>query len=152
MIMWFIVIGSVVFLLVLSTILRRPNKVIEIDGATIQLREMWKDVAFVEYSEPLRQTLTFEAYWITKGDANVLRVEFPVELSFDEGRQPRKQETIEHLDIPDTPSERLLPKQRAEVKNRVSQGLTKLKIAHEFVAPQRSGWTSFEDGKEIYHG
>ena len=147
-----VVIGIAVLMLALRRILRTPKEIAEIQGTTIQFRERWKDEAFVEYSEPLGQTLIFDAYWASKNNAKILRVEFPTELSVNDGKETPTKEAIMHLGIPDSPSVRMSSMQRDEVKDRVSRGLTKLKIAHEFVSPQRSGWTSFEDGKEIYHG
>ncbi|HSS96163.1 MAG TPA: hypothetical protein VLK33_04005 [Terriglobales bacterium] len=110
----------------------------------------------MEYIEPSGRTLTFDAYWRSpqKDRTVVLDVAFPAELAVPENDEPRKHEAIERLGIPKTPSvQTQIPStRRDEIKDRVSRGLKKLTIAHAFVSPQRFGWTSFEDGKEIYHG
>ncbi len=133
--------------------LRREN-VARVDGCTIKVRGMWED-AFVEYSEPCGRKFTFDAYWSRpKGGKVTLQIEFPAELSVILNETIRTQEAIERLAIPGTPGVwRQIPStQKDEIRDRLSRAMTKLVIAHEFIRPQKFGWTSFEDGKEIYHG
>jgi hypothetical protein len=146
--------GATLILFCLLMIFLRQRTVAKIDGCTIKFRGM-REEATIYYCEPSGRTLTFDAYWSSpKNREVVLQVEFPVVLSVPEVGQPREQESIERLEIPEIPSVRtqLSSTQRDEIKGRVSRALTKLKITHTFVAPQQFGWTSFEHGKEIYHG
>ena len=146
------VIGITLFLLFFLLVFLRQKYSTKVDKATIRFRQIWRESALVEYSEP-GLSLTFDAYWLSSSEngKNILRVEFPTELSVPESRQ-HKPNAIERLDIPETPGTRMSSTQQNEIKNKVSRALKDLKIVHEFLAPQRSGWTSFEDGKEIYHG
>ena len=132
----------------------RQSGVTRVDGCTIKLRGI-REGHWLEYVEPSGRTFTFDAYWSRPKDAMAtLEVEFPSELSITEGETPRTQEVIQGLTIPETPNEwRQIPTtQMDEIRDRVSRALTTLGVAHKFVRPMKSGWTSFEDGKEIYHG
>jgi hypothetical protein len=147
------IVGLVItlFLLFLFLIFHQPKIVTKVDGTIIKIRRRYGNKAIVDYCEPSGIAFRFDAYWVSSSQEgeNVLRVEFPTELYIPEIGE-RKQEAIERLDIPKTPSMQMSSTQRDEVKNKVSHALRNLKIAHEFLAPRRSGWTSFEDGKEIY--
>jgi hypothetical protein len=81
-------------------------------------------------------------------------VEFPDTLSFADTPSPVDPRDLTRIEIPDRHSApaQLSPQEAERVKERLSRALAQLNIQYEFVRPQRSGWTSFEDGKEIYHG
>lgn len=149
-----IVIGVLLLLFCLFILFVNKRTITKIDGCSVEIRGKYED-AVVEYKEPSGQTLIFDAYWARpKRGKATLEVEFPVELSVAESETTVAQEAIERLAIPEMPSVRkqIPSTQRDEIKDRVSRALKELDIPHEFIRPQRSGWTSFEDGKEIYHG
>jgi hypothetical protein len=142
-----VVIVITLSLLFLFLIFRQPETVTKVNGTIIGLRRRWGNKAIVEYCEPTGIALRFDPSWVSsskKDGENVLRAEFPTELYIPEIKQ-RKQEAIARLHIPETPSERMSSTQREEVKDRISRALKNLKLTDEFSAPQRSGWTSFED-------
>jgi len=148
-------VGVIFILFCLFILFIRQKRVTKVDGCTIRFFGM-REEAVIEYTEPPGRTLIFDAYWQSqkKGKKVILAVEFPADLSVPKVDQLRKQEALERLDIPDTPSIQIQFSaiERDEIKRRVSWGLNQLKITHTFARPQRFGWTNFEDGKEIYHG
>ena len=131
----------------------RRMTLIKVEGCTIMIRDDG-DITSIVYREPSGDSVTVEAYWVSRKNPRKMNVEFPSTLSFGEVLSPSPSGEVTQLGIPKTRSlPTPLPESKvAEIRERISQGLTKLKILHDFVRPQLSGWTSIEDGKEIYHG
>lgn len=125
----------------------------KIDGYTIKIHQGRED-AWIVYSEPSGRNVTFDVYWERRNTPPKLRVEFPSTFSLTDAGSPVRPSQLTQVEIPDAHSAptQLSPIEVGQVKERISQALTKRSIEHEFVRPQRSGWTSFENGKEIYHG
>jgi hypothetical protein len=146
------VILLIVLLLVFLLVRIRHKTTVAIDGYTIKLRRD-RDFAWIVYREPSGRSLTLEAHdWLGPGNKPELLVDFPSEIAFYEEELPPVRGGTMKLDIPGAPSPLLSKEEASLVQERISEGLTRLKIQHEFARPRQSGWTSFEDGKEIYHG
>jgi len=125
---------------------------VTIDSYTIKLRRDG-DFAWIVYRASAGRTLTFEAHdWMGPGNQPRLLVDFPSEIAFCEEELPPVKDGTIKLNIPTTPSSPISEREAIQVQKRISEGLTRLKIQYEFTHPKRSGWTSFEDGREIYHG
>jgi hypothetical protein len=138
-------------LLVFLLVRMRRKTAVTIDGYTIKFLR-GRDFAWVVYREPSGRTLTLEAHdWLGPGNKPEVLVDFPSEITFWEESHPVNSGTMK-LDIPDTRSSPISKDKAILVQERISAGLTRLNIQHEFASPRRSGWTSFEDGREIYHG
>jgi hypothetical protein len=147
-----IVVLTIVLLIVFPLALMRRKTTATIDGYTVKLRRD-RDFAWVVYREPSGRTLTLEAHdWLGPGNKPKVLVDFPSEIAFSEKESPPVRDGATKVDIPATPSSAMSERDTTQVQRRISEGLTRLKIQHEFTRPRRSGWTSFEDGKEIYHG
>jgi hypothetical protein len=123
----------------------------KVDGCTLWLRED-RDIAWLVYSEPSGKMLTFEVHRSGRRKNEPMLVDFPSILPVPELPQRKLDGQLVRLEIPDTHSSQLSQAEADLVRERISRGLTQLKIPHEFVRPQLSGWTSFEDGNEIYRG
>jgi hypothetical protein len=142
----------IALLLIFLLVQMRRKTTVTIDGCTIEFH-LDRDFVWVVYSEPSGRTLTLEAHdWQGPGNQPEVLVDFPSEISFNgEESNPVKNGTTK-LDVSNTPSSPISKEQAILVQGRISAGLTRLKIQHKFARPKRSGWTSFEEGKEIYHG
>jgi hypothetical protein len=146
-----IVVLLIVLLPVFLLIRMRRKTTVTIDGYTIKVHRD-RDFAWIVYREPSGRTLTFEAHdWLGPGNKPKLLVDFPPEMAFSE-ELPALKDGAMKLDIPVTPTSAISEQEATQVQKRISEGLTRLKIQYEFTRPKRSGWTSFEDGKEIYRG
>jgi hypothetical protein len=146
--------GAFILTLILGTFflwyrIRRKTSV-TVDGCTIRF---WRgrDFAWVMYREPSGRNLTLEAHPLRLGTQSSLLVEMPDQISFYEGKRPEDERATPGLNIPDTPSSPVSKEETSLVRERISKGLNRMEIQYEFVRPRRSGWTSLEDGKEIYH-
>jgi hypothetical protein len=128
----------------------RRRTAVTIDGYTVKLRRD-REFIWIVYCEPSGRTLTLDAHPQGRENPQLL-IDFPSDIAFYQREAPPLKSAAMKLDIPDAPSSPVDAKEAIRVQGRISQGLTRLKIQHEFVRPMRSGWTSFEDGKEIYHG
>jgi len=131
----------------------KRTTIAKLKDCTVKVRHD-RDTTWIVYREPSGDTVTVEAYWVSRKNPRKMRVEFPSTLSFAEAPPPPSSGDIAQLNVPEKHSSPpLLPESKVdEIRERISQGLTKLEILHDFVRPQLSGWTSIEDGKEIYHG
>jgi hypothetical protein len=128
------------------------RKLLVADSYTITLGR-GRDIASLTYREPSGRTLTLEVHdWRGSQNQPLLLVDFPLEVVFYEDGLSLAREGPIKLDIPDSPSQPISEEEAARVKERISAWLTRLKIQHEFAPPRRDGWTSFENGKEIYRG
>jgi hypothetical protein len=112
-----------------------------------------RDIAWITYREPSGRTLTLEAHdWRGSQNQPLLLVDIPPEIVFYKDESPPARSGPIGLDIPASPSRPISKEEAARVKERISEWLTRSKIQHEFAPPRRDGWTSFENGREIYHG
>jgi hypothetical protein len=141
-----------VLLLVFLLVRTRRKTSVTIDGYTVKL---WRDRDFVwiVYRDPSTRTLTLEAHdWLGPGNQPEALVDFPTEIAFCEGESSPVKGGAMKLDIQDARLSRISEEEAIFVQERISAGLTRLKIRHEFTRPRRSGWSSFENGREIYQG
>jgi hypothetical protein len=141
---------SALLLLALLGLKARRRTEASIDGCTIKFSRD-RDFAWVSYREPSGRTLTLDAYPSRHGDQRSLWVEFPAEVVFWEGVFPSEHPTA-NFNISVSPGQPIPEEEADLVRRRISGGLTRMKIPHEFISARRSGWTSFENGKEVYHG
>lgn len=147
-----IVVLLIVLLFVFLLVRMRRKTTVKIDGYTIKLCRD-RDFVWIVYREPSGRTLTLEAHdWRGPENQPRMLVDFPFEIAFCTDKLPQVKYGTWKLEIPDTPSSPISGQEATKVQERISEGLTRLKIQHEFTRPKRSGWTSFEGGKEIYHG
>ena len=147
-----IIVLLVVFVLYFA-LLRESHKTrVMVDGYTIKLRRD-RDFVWIVYREPSGRALTLEAHdWRGPQNQPEVLIDFPEEIALYEADLPSVSSVTMELDIPDTPSLPISKEEAILVQKRISEGLTRLKIQHEFTPPRRTGWTSFEDCKEIYRG
>jgi hypothetical protein len=132
----------------------RKKNTVEVEGCVIRIL-MGREDGIVTYRDGAGRKLEFDAFWsgIGRSDEWLLQVEFPADLSLPEVLPERIGGPPIGLEIPSTPSSPV-PLSRSEVddvKKRLSKSLTALGIRYQLIHPQASGWTSFEDGKEIHH-
>ena len=140
----------VVLLLGASVWASRRRTATTIDGYTIKLRRD-REFVWVVYREPSGRVLTLEAHSQDR-EPSKLWVDLPSEIALYEREPPLLGARTPKLDQPGTTPASVGSEEATQIRERISQGLTRMKIQHEFVRPMRSGWTSFENGKEIYHG
>ena len=146
--------GVIVFLIGLYLGLRISGwrrTTTEVDGCRIEFHR-GAEIAWIVYREPSVGSINFDAHIDSRGPSRKIGVEFPTLLTREERSPISPQNEGSHSGILGGPVSRTAPSEvlANEVRDRVSRGLVKLKIGCEFVPP--SGWTSFENGKQIDHG
>jgi hypothetical protein len=148
----FIIALSAALMLIYIGLTMHKRKARAADSYTITIGR-GRDIASLTYREPSGRTLTLEVHdWRRPQNQPMLLVDFPLEVVFyEDGSSPAGKGPIK-LDIPDSPSQPISHEEATRLKERISEWLTRSKIQHEFAPPRRHGWTSFEKGREIYHG
>ena len=145
--------GVIVLLFGLYLWLRllRRKTIAEVEGCTIEVHR-GVETGWIVYREPSGGSITLDAHLEFRGRPRKISIEFPALLMREELSPISPWYGGSQSGILDGSVSRTAPSEvlANEVRDRISRGLAKLKIACEFAPP--SGWKSFENGKQIDHG